>query len=87
MVDAIRYAGNISLRDDTAKLMNAGLQVQTGDRVPVLPDLPVFYECKVVGQQLLGTHIMLFGEVQRIRVRADVTPSNPLEWCPWADIA
>ena len=49
VVDAIRYAGNMSLRDDVAKLANAGLRFERGDRVPVLTDLPLFYECKVVG--------------------------------------
>jgi flavin reductase (DIM6/NTAB) family NADH-FMN oxidoreductase RutF len=39
-----------------------------------------------VGEVRLGTHIMFLGEVRRIRVRADVTPNNPMEWCPWADV-
>jgi flavin reductase (DIM6/NTAB) family NADH-FMN oxidoreductase RutF len=62
------------------------LLLGAGSRVPVTKGLPVFYECKVVGHQRLGTHIILFGEVQRIRVREDVTPENPLEWCPWPDV-
>jgi flavin reductase (DIM6/NTAB) family NADH-FMN oxidoreductase RutF len=87
VLDAIRYAGNTSLREDTEKLLNTGLRVEEGATVPLIPDLPLFYECQVVGHQRLGTHIILFGEVRRIRVRADVTPENPLEWCPWADVA
>lgn len=86
VVDAIRYAGNLSLRDDAQKLRNSGLIARSGERVPVLTDLPLFYECKVVGAERLGTHVILFGEVQRIRARADLTPGNPLEWCPWADV-
>lgn len=86
VVEAIRYAGNLSLRDDAEKLINSGLLLGSGSRVPVTKGLPVFYECKVVGHQRLGTHIILFGEVQRIRVREDVTPENPLEWCPWPDV-
>jgi hypothetical protein len=27
---------------------------------------------------------MLFGEVEEVMVRPDVTPETPLEWCPWA---
>jgi len=86
VVDAIRYAGNLSLRDDAQKLLNSGLRYRSGPRVPELTDLPIFYECKVIGSQRLGTHVIFFGEVQRIRVRDDVTPANPLEWCPWADV-
>lgn len=87
IVDAIVYAGSNSLRNDLAKLANSGLRVSAGQRVPVLADLPVFFECKVIGHQRLGTHVIVFGEVQRIRVRDDVSPDNALEWCPWADVA
>jgi flavin reductase (DIM6/NTAB) family NADH-FMN oxidoreductase RutF len=40
----------------------------------------------VVGEVRLGTHIMFLGEVERILVRRDVTPENPLLWCPWAEL-
>ena len=86
VVEAIRYAGNLSLRDDVEKMANSGLLFGPGGRVPVTTGLPVFYECKLVGHQRLGSHIILFGEVQRIRVREDVSPENPLEWCPWPDV-
>lgn len=85
IIKAIRYTGNTSLRDDVAKLLHSGMNVEPGGHAPILSDLPVFYECRVVGHQRLGTHVIVFGEVQRIRVRADVTPDNPLEWCPWSD--
>ena len=86
VVDAIRYAGNTSLRNDLEKLANSGFSFEDGARVPVLTGLPIFYECEVIGQEYLGTHVMLFGRVNRIRVGADVSAANPLEWCPWADV-
>jgi len=27
---------------------------------------------------------MFLGKVENVLVRADLTPDNPLEWCPWA---
>ncbi|BAZ24807.1 hypothetical protein NIES4073_57070 [Kalymmatonema gypsitolerans NIES-4073] len=86
VIGAIRYAGNISLAKDCQKLPHAGLQVEVDDWAPVLPALPVHFDCQVIGEVTLGTHIMFLGEVRRIRVRPDVTPENPIEWCPWADI-
>lgn len=86
VVDAIRYAGNTSLRDDPAKLLNTGLHLEPGGRVPVLAGLPVFFECKVVGQARLGTHVMFLGEVRRIRVPAAASTPQAVEWCPWADV-
>jgi hypothetical protein len=32
----------------------------------------------------LGTHALVLGEVERIHVRSDLRPQNPLEWCGWA---
>lgn len=86
VIDAIKYTGNVSLLKDPNKLRNSGLRVSSGERVPILEDLPVFFECRVVGRVHLGTHLLLLGQVERIRVRADVTPESPLEWCPWADV-
>jgi flavin reductase (DIM6/NTAB) family NADH-FMN oxidoreductase RutF len=83
---AIKYSGNTSLAGDPEKLAHAGLEVEAGGSAPVLPALPVHFDCRVIDEVRLGTHIMFLGEVQRIRVRADVTPRNPLEWCPWADL-
>jgi flavin reductase (DIM6/NTAB) family NADH-FMN oxidoreductase RutF len=87
VLDAIRYAGNTSLTDDRAKVANAGLTVRPVEWAPVLTELPVHFDCEVVGEVRLGTHIMFLGQVRRIEVRADVTPDNPLEWCPWANLA
>jgi flavin reductase (DIM6/NTAB) family NADH-FMN oxidoreductase RutF len=41
----------------------------------------------VLDEIRLGTHVMFLGAVKRIRVRADVSAANPLEWCPWADVS
>jgi flavin reductase (DIM6/NTAB) family NADH-FMN oxidoreductase RutF len=48
--------------------------------------LPVHFDCEVVGEVRLGTHVMFLGEVRRVLVRSDVTVANPLEWLPWANI-
>jgi len=84
IVEAIRYAGNVSFRDDPDKLKNTGLKVEAGDWAPVLPDFPVNFECEVTGEVVMGTHVMFFGEVRRIHVHARLTPDNPLHWRPWA---
>jgi len=65
---------------------DAGLEIEDSDWAPIPTALPVYFECEVVGEVRLGTHIMFLGEVRRIRVRADVTPANPMEWCPWANV-
>jgi flavin reductase (DIM6/NTAB) family NADH-FMN oxidoreductase RutF len=86
VVNAMKYAGNISWSRDPKKLVHAGLEVEGCDWAPVLPALPLHFDCEVVDEVRLGTHIMFLGEVRRIRVRADVTRENPLEWFPWADV-
>jgi flavin reductase (DIM6/NTAB) family NADH-FMN oxidoreductase RutF len=86
VVEAIKYAGNISIAQDREKVANAGLQVKQAEWAPVLSTLPVHFECEVMGEVRLGTHIMFLGEVRRILVRADVSSKNPLEWCPWATV-
>jgi flavin reductase (DIM6/NTAB) family NADH-FMN oxidoreductase RutF len=53
----------------------------------VLSAVPIHYDCEVVGEIQLGTHIMFLGEVRRILVRDDVTNDNPLEWYPWPAVA
>jgi flavin reductase (DIM6/NTAB) family NADH-FMN oxidoreductase RutF len=86
IVSAIRYSGNVSLAGDPDKLENAGLAILPEPWAPVLPSMPVHFDCEVVGEVRLGTHIMFLGEVKRIRIREDLSPANPLTWCPWADI-
>jgi flavin reductase (DIM6/NTAB) family NADH-FMN oxidoreductase RutF len=87
VIDAIKYCGTTSVADDPDKLARVGLAVERAEAAPVLPALPIHYECRVIGEVPLGTHVLFLGEVRRVRVRADVTPRNPLEWCPWADVA
>jgi flavin reductase (DIM6/NTAB) family NADH-FMN oxidoreductase RutF len=83
---AIRYAGNTSYAHDPDKVRRSGLAVSTEGGVPWLPALPITYDCEVVGEVPLGTHIMFLGEVRRIIRRADLTARNPLEWCPWSAV-
>jgi flavin reductase (DIM6/NTAB) family NADH-FMN oxidoreductase RutF len=86
VVDAISYAGSYSFRHDSSKATHAGLAIRDEEWAPVLPALPVHFDCEVVNTTRLGTHYLFQGEVRRIRVRSDLTPENPLEWCGWADI-
>lgn len=86
VVAAIKYAGNVSFQVVGDKVARAGLAVERGGLAPVLPELPVHFDCEVLDEVRLGTHVMFLGAVRRIRVRPDVTPANPLEWCPWADV-
>lgn len=86
IIKAVTYSGNRSIADDKRKLLNSGLSVDESFDVPVLPDLPVTFACKVIDEIRLGTHVMFFGEVFNIYAREDVTESNPLRWYPWAKI-
>ena len=86
VIAAIKYAGNVSMQVAGDKVARAGLAVQRGGPSPVLTDLPVHFDCEMLDEVRLGTHVMFLGEVKHIRVRSDVTPANPLEWCPWADV-
>lgn len=86
VVDAIRYAGNVSIRSDADKATHAGLEVIRADGAPILAGLPVHFDCEVTGEIRLGTHILFLGEVRRILVRSDVSPDNPLTWRPWAAV-
>jgi flavin reductase (DIM6/NTAB) family NADH-FMN oxidoreductase RutF len=87
IVHAIKYCGTTSIGDDLDKVTRTGLAVEPGQDAPVLSALPIHYDCQVIDEVRLGTHIMFLGEVRRIRVRGNVTPQNPLEWCPWAEVA
>lgn len=86
ILDAIRQTGNISIAHDREKVWKAGLTTEAHSSAPVLSAAPVHFDCRVVDEVRLGTHIMFLGEVESIRIRADVTPQNPIEWCPWADV-
>jgi flavin reductase (DIM6/NTAB) family NADH-FMN oxidoreductase RutF len=80
---AIKYCGNISVSTNPNKVRDSGLEIRGSEWAPILTDLPVHFDCEVTGEVRLGTHIMFLGEARRIWVRSDVTPENPLEWCPW----
>jgi flavin reductase (DIM6/NTAB) family NADH-FMN oxidoreductase RutF len=84
VMSAIRYAGNVSLERDADKVRNSGLELSGTEWSPRFRDLPVHFDCQVAGEVRLGTHILFLGEVRRISVRGDVSPTNPLQWCPWA---
>jgi dTDP-4-amino-4,6-dideoxygalactose transaminase/flavin reductase (DIM6/NTAB) family NADH-FMN oxidoreductase RutF len=86
LTQAIHYAGNVSLAADRHKVTNAGLTVRTSASSPVIEELPVHFDCEVIDELRLGTHVMFLGEVKKISVRDDVTSTTPLQWCPWADL-
>lgn len=86
IVNAMKYAGNISLAHDSEKLWRTGLSVGEWLGLPYLPELPVHFDCRVTGEIRLGTHVMFLGTVEAIRVRSDLTAENPLTWCTWADL-
>lgn len=87
VISGMKYAGNNSMADDPRKVANSGLSVGPSDYGPVILEAPIHFDCEVVGEVLLGTHVMFLGEVKRIRVRPDVSPARPLEWCPWPGLA
>jgi flavin reductase (DIM6/NTAB) family NADH-FMN oxidoreductase RutF len=87
IISAITYAGNHSIEDDPEKIVHAGLQNPGDEPIPRLAELPVHFDCTVVGEERLGTHILLLGRVTRIFVHAGVGPGNPLIWNPLASVA
>jgi flavin reductase (DIM6/NTAB) family NADH-FMN oxidoreductase RutF len=86
IVDAIKIAGNTSLAADADKVARSGLTVDANAGAPIVRELPIHFDCAVVGEVRLGTHMMFLGEVRRIHVRSGVTPETPLEWCPFPQV-
>lgn len=86
VVNAITYTGNVSFALDPDKVGKAGLAIESRRWAPRLAAMPIHYECEVVGEMQLGTHIMFLGEVRRILVHNRVTTKNRLEWYAWAAI-
>jgi flavin reductase (DIM6/NTAB) family NADH-FMN oxidoreductase RutF len=84
VLDAIAYLGNVSRRADADKVACCGLTPRRLGNTIGFDELPVHYSCRIVDRMRLGTHMMLLGEVEEVMVRPDVTPEQPLEWCPWA---
>ncbi len=86
IIDAIKYAGNISGAVDKNKIIHSGLQFENDEYGPVLNALPVSYKCKVVEVIRLGTHFLFLGEVKSILVREDVSLENNLKWYSYPDL-
>jgi len=86
ILDAIRYCGNTSIKNDPNKLANSSLAILDSAHGPLLPALPINFKCEVMDEVLLGTHSMFFGRVTEIVVRKDVDNTNCLKWQPWAHI-
>ncbi len=84
VLDAIGYLGNLSFRDVPDKLATCGLRTAVFGKTVGFLDLPIHFDCRIVGERRLGTHAMMFGEVERVFANVAVTPQTPLEWCPWA---
>lgn len=86
IVNAIRLSGTCSIREQPDKVASCGLEVQSGGPTPVLPALPIHFECEVTGEVRLGTHVMFLGEARQIRIRHDLCAANPISWNPWAEV-
>lgn len=85
--NAIRYCGNVSVKDDPEKALKVGMTWAKGKNESYRPEqLPVFFECDIVGEHRLGTHFMFLGEVKGIYVNKSVSRENPLEWFPFAAV-
>lgn len=87
MTEAIRYAGTTSFAVDPGKIAHAGFSLAAGPAAgglaPRLAELPIHFDCKLVDEVVLGTHVLFLGEVRRIFVRDDLTVDNPMAWCPF----
>ena len=86
MTNAIRYSGTTSFANDPDKIANSGLHASSRSLAPQIDDLPIHFECELVGEIRMGTHIMFLGEVKSVLVRGDLKVDNPMTWCPWADV-
>lgn len=86
VINAIKYAGNISVIRDKEKLANSGLEHLYDESGPLLTALPISYRCKVVDIVRLGTHFLFLGEVEAVIVRDDVTKQNCLKWYSYPDV-
>ncbi|TAF65871.1 MAG: flavin reductase family protein [Cytophagales bacterium] len=86
LTEAIKYSGSLSITQDPQKIQNSGLKTLPHPHAPIIHDLPIHFDCEVVGEILLGTHTMLLGEVKQIYVHKNLSPSAPFEWYPWSDI-
>jgi flavin reductase (DIM6/NTAB) family NADH-FMN oxidoreductase RutF len=83
IIETIVYIGNVSAVDDSAKVANSGLTPVRLGATPGFAELPIHFDCRVVGQHRLGTHMLILGEVEQLFVRHDLDHARPFEWCPW----
>ncbi len=83
---AICFLGTTSLNDYPKKAFMSGLKIEERPLAPLITTLPIHFECKVISEQKLGTHIIFYGEVVNMLVRKDLTIENPLEWNPWSEL-
>jgi flavin reductase (DIM6/NTAB) family NADH-FMN oxidoreductase RutF len=86
IIDAMKYAGNVSIDKDKQKIQNAGLEVIAHEWAPMLSALPIHFDCEVKKTVRLGTHVLYLGEVKAIHIREDISPFNPLAWFPYPDV-
>lgn len=86
ITDAIKYAGNVSISNDKNKVENSGLEVWNDNWAPVLPALPLHFDCEIKKVIRLGTHFLFLAEVKTIRVREDVSQMNQINWYPFPEI-
>jgi flavin reductase (DIM6/NTAB) family NADH-FMN oxidoreductase RutF len=84
VLDAIGYLGNVSGRDDPAKMDHCGLTPITLGETPAFAELPLHYDCRIVKSIPLGTHRMFLAEAERIYAHPQLSSASALEWCPWA---
>jgi len=84
VLEAIRFLGSVSFRDCPDKIDHAGLAAVRLGGTLAFEELPVHFDCRIVGEVALGTHAMILGQVEQVFVRRDVGADAPLEWCPWA---
>ena len=83
LLEAIVYIGNVSMTDDARKIESSGLTPVRLGATTGFAELPIHFDCRIVGEYRLGTHMLLLGEVETLFVRADLDHKRPLEWCPW----
>ena len=84
VLEAVTYLGSVSFGDQRDKLQHCGLPTVRLGRSAAFPTSPVHFDCRIVREVRLGTHVLILGEVDEIFVRRDVDAETPLEWCPWA---
>ncbi|MDC1213955.1 flavin reductase family protein [Rhodospirillales bacterium] len=86
VTEAILFTGTISMSDYPNKANECGLKIEKRKLAPLISALPIHFECEVIMEQKLGTHVMFFGEVKNILVRKDVNVDRPLKWRPWPEL-